>query len=161
MGGRGCYRTVLAARRVPALKASDAGIALVKEFEGLATEPYDDVGGKLSWGFGHLCKTGDVVPKHISEADATALLCTDLETAEACVEGIVDVPLSQQQFDGLVALVFNIGCSKFMASTLLRKLNASDYAGAAAEFPRWCKVNGKDVPGLLRRRIAERMLFES
>ncbi len=143
------------------MKASDRGVALVAEFEGLSTECYADVGGKQTIGFGHLVKSGETFPKRISEGEATALLCADLELAEACVDGIVDVALTQSQFDGLVSLVFNIGCSAFTRSTLLRKLNASDYAGAAAEFPRWCKVNGKDVPGLLRRRLAEQLLFNT
>ena len=143
------------------MKASDAGINLIREFEGYASEPYDDVGGKLTWGYGHLCKRGETAPDQISEAEATALLCTDLETAEACIDGLVDVPLTQPQFDALCSFVFNLGCTAFMGSTLLRKLNAGDYAGAAAEFPKWCKVGSMQVAGLLRRRLAERMLFES
>lgn len=143
------------------MKVSDRGLDLVKEFEGYACEPYKDVGDKLSWGYGHLGKSGEVPPKKISESDATALLCADMELAEAAVEGLVDVDLTQSQFDSLCSLAFNIGRTNLMTSTLLRKLNASDYDGAANEFPRWCKVNGKEVPGLLRRRLAEKALFET
>lgn len=143
------------------MKASEHCIRLIAEFEGYASQPYDDIGGKVTWGYGHLCKSGEDIPKHISEADATALLCTDLETAEACVDGIVDVPLTQNQFDALCCFVFNLGCTRFMGSTLLRKLNAGDYAGCAAEFSKWSRVGQNQIQGLLRRRIAERMLFES
>jgi lysozyme len=141
------------------MKVSERGLGLVREFEGYAAEPYDDVGGKLTWGYGHLCKTGEAPPKCISEADALALLCRDMETAEACVEGNVDVPLTQNQFDALCSFAFNLGCMRLSGSTLLRKLNASDYAGAGAEFVKWCKVGATEVPGLLRRRLAEQMLF--
>jgi lysozyme len=141
------------------VKASDRAISLIKEFEGYASEAYDDIGGKVTWGFGHLCKSGETPPKHISEADATALLCVDLESAEACIEGIVDVPLTQNQFDALCSFVFNLGCTRFMNSTLLRRINARDYAGAGAEFPKWCRVGQNEVPGLLRRRLAEQSLF--
>jgi len=143
------------------VKASDAGINLIREFEGYASAPYDDIGGKRTWGYGHLGKHGETPPKFISEADATALLCADLEVAEACIDGLVDTTLTQAQFDALCSFVFNLGCSKFMSSTLLRKLNAGDYVSAAAEFPKWCKVGHNDVPGLLRRRLAEQLLFTS
>lgn len=141
------------------MKASDRGIALVKEFEGLATESYLDIGGKVTWGYGHLCKTGEIPPRYISEGDATTLLCSDMEIAEACVTGCVDVPLTQGQFDALCSFVFNLGCAKLKGSTLLRILNGGDYAGAAREFQKWCRVGQNQVPGLLRRRLAEQALF--
>jgi lysozyme len=128
------------------MKCSEAGIRLIQEFEGYAAEPYDDVGCKVTWGYGHLCKTGETPPKHISEADATALLCRDLEIAEACVDGLVDVDLSQNQFDALCSFAFNLGCSKFMTSTLLRKINAGDPT-ASEEFTKWCRVGNNQVPG--------------
>ncbi len=143
------------------MKTSERGLALIKEFEGLSTECYADVGGKATIGYGHLCKADETFPKRITEGEATALLCTDLEFAEACVEGIVDVVLTQNQYDALIALIFNIGCGAFTRSTLLRKLNHGDYHGARDEFQRWCRVNGKEVSGLLRRRIAEQLLFSS
>ncbi|MCY1305462.1 Lysozyme RrrD [compost metagenome] len=71
------------------------------------------------------------------------------------------VPLSQGQFDALASFVFNLGSGNLQCSTLLRKLNAKDYAGAADEFPRWNKAGGKVLAGLTRRRAAERALFLS
>ena len=141
------------------MKASDRGLELVKEFEGFASECYDDVGGKPTIGYGHLVRKGERFTK-IDEAEATRLLCDDLEAAEACVESCVDVRLTQGQFDALVSFAFNLGCNRLKSSTLLRKLNAGDYAGASAEFPKWCKVGQNQVPGLLRRRLAERLLFD-
>ena len=133
---------------------------MVQEFEGLATEPYEDVVGKWTVGYGHLLRSGEPRCK-ITEADAVRLLCNDMRDAEACVEGAVDVPLTQNQADALYSFVFNLGCARLLSSTLLKKLNAKDYAGAAAEFPKWCRAGGRDVPGLLRRRLAEQLLFNT
>ena len=83
----------------------------------------------------------------------------DLKRFEASVNNLVKVPLSQNQFDALVSLVYNIGSGNFASSTLLKKLNAKDYAGAAEQFPRWNKGGGKVMKGLVRRRDAERALF--
>ncbi|CAK0782312.1 lysozyme [Gammaproteobacteria bacterium] len=70
-----------------------------------------------------------------------------------------DVALTQGQFDALVSFVFNVGAGNLMKSTLLRKLNAGDFAGADDEFLRWNKARGKVVEGLRRRRIAEMKVF--
>lgn len=142
------------------MKASDRAIKLICEFEGFASEPYDDVAGKRTIGYGHLLRKGESFTK-IDEAEATRLLCDDLEVAEACIEACVDAPLTQAQFDALCSFVFNLGCTRLKTSTLLRKLNDGDYAGASNEFPKWCRVGTKQVPGLLRRRLAEQLLFNS
>lgn len=75
------------------------------------------------------------------------------------VSAAVTVPLDQKQFDMLVDLAYNIGLGNFRGSTLLRKLNAGDYKGAADEFPKWNKGGGKVMKGLQRRRYAERAVF--
>jgi lysozyme len=142
------------------MKASDRAIALIQEFEGLATECYADVGGKATIGYGHLIRKGESFTT-IDEAEAVRILCADLEDAEACIEASVEVDLTQAQFDALCSFVFNLGCEQFKRSTLLRLLNGGDYTAAAGEFPRWCRVGRNAVPGLLRRRIAEQMLFQS
>ncbi len=84
----------------------------------------------------------------------------DVAEAERAVEGFVSVPLRLHQFDALVSLVFNIGSTQFKRSTLLKRLNSGDYAGAAQQFNVWCYDNGKRVPGLAARRERERLLFE-
>jgi lysozyme len=99
------------------------------------------------------CSTG--LPK----SEATALLCKDLEFAEACVEDCVDVPLTQNQFSPCASFVFNLGCAAFKGSTLLKRINAGD-PKASDEFRKWCKVGQNQVTGLLRRRIAEQLLFD-
>lgn len=142
------------------MKASDRAIALIKEFEGLACEVYADIGNKPTIGYGHLIRKGESF-KTVDEAEATRLLCQDLEAAEACIESSVDVVLTQSQFDALCSFVFNLGCPAFQRSTLLKRINSSDFAGAAAEFPKWCRVGQNQVAGLLRSRLAEQLLFNA
>lgn len=141
------------------MKASDAGIALIRDFEGMILAPYKDAAGLATIGIGHLIRKGETFPPTFSEADAVALLCRDLETTEAYVEELVDVPLTQNQFDALCSLVFNIGPQQFERSTLRKYLNAGDIAKASGEFPKWCRVGVRQVDGLLRRRLAEQAMF--
>jgi lysozyme len=97
----------------------------------------------------------------ITEVEAERLLRSDLQWSREAVNGYVEVPLSQEQYDALVSFVFNVGGSAFRRSTLLRKLNAYDYVGAADEFPRWNKQKGKVLRGLTNRRMYERAKFLS
>jgi len=140
---------------------SPAGIAAIKGYEGCVLTAYPDPGsGGTPWtiGVGH---TGDVVPgMTITEEEASDLLREDLKWSEAAVEHLVRVPLKQGQFDALVSFCFNLGQGALGQSTLLRKLNAGDYSGCAAEFPRWNKAGDRVLPGLVVRRAAERRMFE-
>ena len=143
-------------------RISAAGLELIKAHEGLRLSAYRDSGGKLTIGYGH---TGDVQASDVISAhQADALLEVDVASVEAAVRRLVRVPLTQGQFDALVSFVFNLGPGRLAESTLLVKLNAGDYAGAAKEFDRWTKgtFRGKkqSLPGLIRRRAAERALFE-
>lgn len=76
------------------------------------------------------------------------------------VRAAVKATLTQKQFDMLVDFAFNVGMGNFRGSTLLRKLNADDYPGAANEFPKWNKGGGRVLKGLQRRRWAEKLVFE-
>lgn len=141
------------------IKISDAGIALVKQFEGCKLEAYRDAVGIWTVGFGH---TGpDVHPgMKITQEEADDLLADDLKVFEHCVNSAVSVPLTQGEFDACVSLAFNIGCGRFRASTLVRKLVDNDDS-ASTEFLRWNKAGGRVLAGLTRRREAEKDLFES
>ena len=141
------------------LSISPAGIALIQAHEGLRLTAYRDAGGVWTIGYG---STGGVRRgMTITRDQAVLRLYHDLDTAESAVNSRVTVPLSQPQFDALVSLVFNIGGGAFRKSTLLQKLNAGDYSGAANEFMRWVKAKGRVLGGLVTRRTAERALFES
>lgn len=134
--------------------------SVIKEAEGLRLEAYKDGGGVWTIGYGH---TGKEVKKglQIDLTAAEAYLTLDLQTAEDAVNKSVKVNLTQNQFDALVSLAYNIGATAFKSSTLVKLLNKGKYDEAAEEFPRWNKDNGKVVDGLTNRRVKERALFLS
>ncbi len=141
------------------MQYSDAGLALTRAFEALRFTAYQDGGGVWTIGYGH---TGRDVYRgcHISQDEAEQTLRWDMRAAVDCVNASVHVPLTQGQFDALVDFTFNAGRGNFLRSTLLAKVNAGDFAGAAAEFGKWVNVNGQPERGLIRRRAAEAALFE-
>lgn len=144
-----------------------AGLALLQASEGLRLTSYQDSVGVWTIGWGHTgreVKAGQTITKE----QAVSLLETDLGKFERGVEAAVKVPLTQNQFDALVCFTYNVGfgevkrnISGLLTSTLLRLLNSGDYAGAAGQFPRWNKAGGVVLPGLTKRRNAERQLFLS
>jgi len=140
------------------MKISDKGLSLIKEFEGCKLTAYKDIVGVLTIGYG---STGTHVKEGmtISQERAEALLREDVLRFEQCVNKLVKVELTQNQFDALVSFAFNLGCGNLGSSTLLKKLNARDYQGAADQILRWNRAGGKIVNGLVRRREAERTLF--
>jgi lysozyme len=137
---------------------SDKGLALTKSFEGLHLAAYQDCAGVWTIGYGH---TGPALYKSltINEADAEVLLRADIAEAVACVNRAVTVTISQNQFDAMVDFCFNAGRGNFLQSTLLRKVNFVDLAGAAAQFGLWVHAGGEVVAGLVRRRKAEAEMF--
>jgi lysozyme len=90
---------------------------------------------------------------------AEDFLSEDLHDTELAINRLVYVDISQNQYDALVCLVFNIGISAFSKSTLLRELNQGDFVGAADQFDVWVFDNGKRVLGLEHRRKIEKTLF--
>lgn len=144
------------------MKINEAGLQIIKEFEGLRLKAYRDTGGVLTVGYGHTSAAGDprvTTGLIITEDEADAILRRDVAGAERDVAALVTVPLNENQFSALVSFVFNLGRSKVANSTLIRKLNAGQ--DAAPEFDRWVYDNGKKLNGLVRRRAAERSLFET
>ncbi|WP_347709332.1 lysozyme [Acinetobacter sp. NIPH1876] len=141
---------------------SNVGLDLIASFEGTKLKAYDDGVGVWTIGIGTTVYPNGVKVKKGDSCtldQAKTYFAHDLKRFEASVNNLVKVPLSQNQFDALVSLVYNIGSGNFASSTLLKKLNAKDYAGAADQFPRWNKGGGKVMKGLVRRRAAERVLF--
>ncbi|MFG6090742.1 lysozyme [Enterobacter soli] len=146
------------------MRTSDKGIALIKEFEGCKLTAYQDSVGVWTIGYGWT-QPVDGKPIRagmtIKQETAERLLKTGLVSYESDVSRLVKVELTQGQLDALVSFTYNLGARSLSTSTLLRKLNAGDYAGAAEEFLRWNKAGGKVLNGLTRRREAERALFLS
>ncbi|KJM74857.1 muraminidase [Enterobacter hormaechei subsp. steigerwaltii] len=146
------------------MQTSEKGISLIKEFEGCKLNAYQDSVGVWTIGYGWT-QPVDGKPIRagmtIKQETAERLLKTGLVSYESDVSRLVKVGLTQGQFDALVSFTYNLGARSLSTSTLLRKLNAGDYAGAADEFLRWNKAGGKVLNGLTRRREAERALFLS
>lgn len=134
-----------------------AGLALVREYEGLRLEAYQDSSGIWTIGYGHTqgVRAGD----SISASQAEQLLETDLLEAERAVAAHIKVLLTDNQFSALVSFVFNEGEGAFVKSTLLKKLNQSGYALVPACLKSWIFDNGRVVPGLVKRRAAEAVLW--
>jgi len=140
------------------MHTSQKGLDLIKSFEGLRLSAYKcpaDV-----WTIGYGTTAGVKQGQTITKERADELLREDVARFEAQVLRLVKVPLTQGQFDALTSFVYNLGAGNLGNSTLLRLLNAGDYKGAAAQFDRWNKAGGKVLAGLVRRRAAERALFE-
>ena len=133
---------------------------IIRKFEGLRLAPYFCPAGKLTIGYGHVIKSDEGhLRDGITEDQAEMLLHRDLAWAlfEARRVGRV---LMSYQAAALASLVFNIGAEAWQESTIRRLVMAGDWQGAAAEFSRWVKVNGRVSAGLANRRAAERALFE-
>ena len=144
------------------MKISNNGLNLIKQFEGLRLNAYDDGVGVWTIGYGTIKYPNGVRVKRgdkITQAQADQYIANDVATFERAVNMLVNVPLNQNQFDALVSFTYNLGATNLSASTLLKKLNSKDYEGAAAEFPKWNKAGGKVMTGLVRRRKAEMELF--
>lgn len=144
------------------MKTSSNGTALIREFEGFVASAYLCPADVWTTGIGTtVYPNGTKVKKgdKCTQEQALEYLQHDLKSFEKTVNDSVKVPLSQNQFDALVSLSYNIGSGAFKSSTLLKKLNAKDYAGAADQFLVWNKGGGKVLKGLVRRRDAERALF--
>lgn len=135
-----------------------AGIALIKSFEGLELTAYRDAVGVLTIGYG---STGPHVKPgmKITEQEAEALLRKDLARFESAVDKLTGGNATQDQFDAMVSLAFNVGETNLAKSTLLKLHNAGDYVAAADQFARWNRAGGKVLNGLTRRRAAEANLY--
>jgi lysozyme len=144
------------------MRMSAAGLAIVKEFEGLRLKAYKCPAGVWTIGYGHTSAAGK--PKVnaelvITREDAEDILKRDLVQYEDCVREQVQIGITQSQFDALVDFTYNVGTSQFSRSTLLKRVNAGRFDEVPAEFMKWIKGGGRELPGLVRRRRAEVKLW--
>lgn len=140
-------------------RISSRGLDLIKESEGLKLTAYKCPAGVWTIGYG---STGPHVKVGltITEEQAEELLRKDVKRFEDGVSAIVG-PCTQGQFDALVSFSFNLGLGALMSSTLLKRHKAKDYQRAGDEFLRWVNAGGRKLPGLVKRRAAERALYLS
>jgi lysozyme len=135
-----------------------SGLTLIKVSEGRRLQTYIDPVGIPTVCYGHTGPDVRLGQRYTPE-QCDAILLKDIKVHRDGVMRCTRVPLNQNQSDAVVSLAFNIGVSRYCNSTLARKLNAGDYAGAANEFPKWTYAGGQQLPGLVTRREAERRLF--
>jgi lysozyme len=145
------------------MKVSAAGINLIKEFEGVRLKAYKCPAGVYTIGAGHTSAAGPPAVKagmEITNAQAMKILAQDLVQFEDCIESMVKVPLSQNQFDALVSFAYNVGLEAFRKSTLLKKVNANPNDRLISnQFLRWNKSRGRVLQGLTKRRIEEARIY--
>jgi len=135
---------------------------LLQKFEGCKLKAYKCPAGIWTIGYGHTSAAGNPQVTDgsvISQTEAENILAKDLYSFERGVLACVKVPLSQHQFDVLVDFAYNAGLGALQKSTLLKKVNASDFDAVPAELMTWTKGGGKELPGLVRRRQAEIALW--
>lgn len=157
------------------MSVSEAGIQLIKSFEGCHNSPYKCPATLWTIGYGRVLypdqarlKTGEraaypLRSEHnrvFANDEIDALLAADLQRFEAGVLRLCPATSNSQcHLDAIVSFAFNVGLGNLQSSTLRMKYNREDYEGAADEFLKWNKAGGKVLRGLERRREAERALF--
>lgn len=130
---------------------------LTEAFEGCKLKAYRDSKGVLTIGYGHTSHVYE--GQTCTQEMADVWLRIDIATAEHAVNRLVCVKLTQGEFDALVDFTFNVGVGAFSNSTLIHLLNHGDYKDAANEFEKWDYCGGVVLAGLLRRRLAEKAVF--
>jgi len=140
------------------MQISEKGLALIREWEGCRLTAYQDGGKVWTIGYGH---TKGVKPgQTITQFEADELLRMDVEDHD--ITDLLDgVPTTQNQFDAMSSLAFNIGLTRFDNSTVRKRHKLGNRIGAANAFLLWHFDKGVPVKGLMRRREAERKLYLS
>nr|WP_306804955.1 lysozyme [Providencia sp. PROV128] len=129
-------------------------VSMIAYFEGMVTKPYKDVVNVTTVCFGH---TGaDIIPtKTYTEAECLALLEKDLSKVRKGVDPLIKVDIDDNTRAAIYSFAYNVGTGAFARSTMLKKLNAGDIAGACNELKRWTYAGGKEWKGLITRREIE------
>jgi lysozyme len=140
---------------------NEAGLNLIRNFEGCVLDAYPDPGtGASPWTIGYGCTFGVKKGDKITRDMANVMLMRDVEHFEKCVKELLTVDVTPNQLAAMIALAYNIGMANFGSSTLLRMVNAKD-PKASEQFLRWNRAAGKVMDGLTRRRAAEKALFDT
>lgn len=150
---------------IPNSDARTIAAGFIAAEESFSPHAYPDPPGQASTysiGYGHQIRPGDGFNTNsvIDEPTGFGLLLQDMSAAADCVDSHVFVQLTKNELAALYSFCYNVGCSAFASSTLLRDVNAGDLVSADAEFDRWIYANGKVLPALQARRDDEQALFE-
>jgi lysozyme len=142
------------------MELSAAGIDLLKRSEGFRAKVYKDANGFPTIGYGHKLQKADSYPNGCTDSEADQMLACDVDDAEAAVQRLVKVSLTQGQFDALVDFTFNLGAGRLGGSSLLRFLNAGNYLEAGTQILLWDHAGSVELPALKARRKAEYELWK-
>ena len=145
--------------QVSPIRISSTGLNLIKQFEELRSVGYVCPGGLNTIGYGHVIKAGEKFSQPLSEPEAEALLLQDVAVAVKVVHHLIKVQLTQGQFDALVSFTFNCGAGALQRSTLRACVNREEHGQVPAELLKWTRSCGKFLTGLMRRRMAEALLY--
>ena len=137
------------------------GLDLIKRFEGFSPTIYICPAGYPTTGYGHVVRDDERerFEDGIDEQEAEVLLQQDVRWAERGVLRLIDVPLTDGQFDALVSFTFNLGTGALQRSTLRRKVNREEHDDVPTEFMRWVWAGGRKLRGLVLRRTAEALFY--
>ena len=153
------------------VSCNEAGLDLIKSFEGIhdgdtstpLLEPMPDCVGIYTLGFGSIYgfdnRRVTIDHRPITVEEAEELFLRDIQRTEQRLVRLVRVSLSENQWSAITSFTYNVGSGNFQASTLRSCLNRGQFQKAADEFPKWRRAAGRILPGLVRRRAAERALF--
>jgi GH24 family phage-related lysozyme (muramidase) len=140
---------------------TEAGLDLIKHFEGFSPTIYVCPGGWPTIGYGRVVREAERerFASDIGEDEAEDLLRRDVGVAERAVLRLISVPLTDSRFDALVSFTYNLGSGALQRSTLRRRVNREEHAAVPAEFRRWVFAGGRKLKGLVRRREAEARIY--
>lgn len=154
---------VLAESEEQAMIINQAGLDLIKEFEGFRAQTYDDGVGVLTIGYGTTAAADvGIRPRPgmtVTQEEAEWYLQKALTKFAQQIKPQIAAPINENEFAAFMSLAYNIGPTAFAKSSALRHFNAGDKAKAAKAILLWNKAGGKVLKGLVRRREAERKLF--
>jgi GH24 family phage-related lysozyme (muramidase) len=142
---------------------TQAGLDLICRFEGFSPVIYLCPAGYPTIGYGHLITEANKEQflDGIDELEALDLLKTDVQKAEQSVFRLINVPLTDGQFDALVSFTFNLGGGALQRSTLRRKVNQGEHSAVPTEFMKWVWAGGQKQKGLVKRRRAEGIIYQT
>ena len=135
------------------------GLNLIKRLEGFSRTVYFCPAGYPTIGYGHVVKNDEDFSAGIDESQAEELLRQGAQIAERAVLRLINVPLTDGQFDALVSFTYNLGGGALQRSTLRRKINREEHAEVPEQFMRWVWAGSRKLKGLVRRRAAEAGLY--
>ena len=140
-------------RLATTLVVTTAAITSIAFYEGFRADAYKDVTGIPTIGYGQTknVKMGDRITPERALLQLQASAAEHAKGMAKCIK----VPVTQGEFDAYTSFTYNVGVGAFCRSTLNKKLNAGDYAGACKELLKWTTAGGQQYPGLVKRRQEE------